>query len=74
MYKHLQTDVIYFFTDTGQAAYSPDEIGLIWFDDLDEAQTETGIVKIIQTTEREFQREASREWAASTMKSLFERG
>lgn len=55
MRKYLQTNVIYFFTDTGQATYSPDEIGLIWFDDLDEAQTETGITTIIQTTEREFE-------------------
>lgn len=53
--KYLQTDVIYFFTDNNQAAYSPDGIGLIWFEDLDEAQTETGITKITQTTEREFE-------------------
>lgn len=51
----MQTYVIYFFTDIGQAAYSTDGIGLVWFDDLDEAQTETGITTVIQTTEKEFE-------------------
>lgn len=55
MLKYLQTGVIYFFTDSGQATYSPDGDGFIYFDDLDEAQTETGITKVIQTTEREFE-------------------
>lgn len=51
----MQINVIYFFTDTGQAAYSPDDYGIIYFDDLDEAQTQTGITTIIQTTEKEFE-------------------
>ena len=55
MRKYLQTDVIYFFTDSGQAAYSPDGNGIVYFDDLDEAQTETGITTVIQTTENEFE-------------------
>ena len=55
MLKYLQTGVIYFFTDSGQAAYSPDGYGFVYFDDLDEAQTETGITKVIQTTEMEFE-------------------
>ena len=55
MLKYLQTGVIYFFTDSGQAAYSPDGYGFVYFDDLDEAQTETGITKVIQTTEKEFE-------------------
>ena len=55
MLKYLQTGVIYFFTDTEQAAYSPDGDGFIYFDDLDEAKTETGITKVIQTTEKEFE-------------------
>ena len=55
MREYLQTDVIYFFTDSGQAAYTPDGVGLIYFDDLDEAQTETGITRIIQTTDMEFE-------------------
>ena len=40
--KYLQHDVIYFITDTGDAAYSPDGVGIIYFD---EAQTETGIIQ-----------------------------
>ena len=52
--KYLQVDVIYFITDTGDAAYSPDGVGIIYFDDLDEAQTETGITSVIQTTLERF--------------------
>ena len=55
MREYLQTGVIYFFTDSGQAAYSPDGYGFVYFDDLDEAQTETGITAVIQTTEKEFE-------------------
>lgn len=55
MLKYLQTGVIYFFTDTEQAVYSTDGTGLIYFDELDEAQTETGITTVIQTTEKEFE-------------------
>lgn len=55
MHKYLQTNVIYFFTDTGQAVYSPDGYDLSYFDDLDEAQTQTGLPQLSRPQKKEFE-------------------
>lgn len=41
--KNLQVDTLYFSDPEGQWFFTPDGVGVIWFDTLKEAREQTGI-------------------------------